>query len=159
MLSQIWGKLGKLIGGLFLVGGGTVSLGLLLGIAIGHPGGILLTFLLTLFAFFGLTPLALGGLLMYSSFKAEHHAIRDRFFYLLQTNRGRLSVLEFAAATRLEPAIARRHMDVWAREFAAEFEVTETGEIYYLFTNAPIPLPEQRFQAIGQAVREVLRSL
>lgn len=159
MLNQIWGKLGKLIGGLFLVGGGTVSLGLLLGIAIAHPGGILLTFLLTLFAFFGLTPLALGGLLMYSSLKAEHHAIRDRFFYLLQANQGRLSVLDFAVATRLEPAIARRHMDAWAKEFAAEFEVTETGEIYYLFTNAPIPLPEHRFQAIGQAVREVWRSL
>lgn len=159
MLSQIWGKLGKLIGGLFLVGGGTVSLGLLLGMAIGHPGGMLLTFLLILFAFFGLTPLALGGLLMYSSFKADHHAIRDRFFHLLQVNQGRLSVLDFAVATRLEPAIARRHMDAWAREFAAEFEVTETGEIYYLFTNAPMPLPEPRFQVIGQAVREVLRSL
>jgi hypothetical protein len=159
VVNQIWGKLGKLVGGLFLVGGGTVSLGILLGIAIGNPGSILLTFLLTLFAFFGLTPLALGGLLMYSSFRAERHAIRDRFFYLLQAKQGRLSVMDFAVATRLEPAIARRHMDDWAKEFAAEFEVTETGEIYYLFTNAPIPLPEARFQVIGQAVREVLRSL
>lgn len=159
MVSQVWGKVGKILGGLFLIGGGTVSLGILLGIAIGHPGGILLTVLLTLLVFFGLAPASLGGLMLYTSFKAEHYAIRDRFFQLLQANQGRLSLLDFAAATRLEPAIARRHLDLWAREFSANFEVSADGDIDYIFTNRAIALPESRWQGFGQTVREIIKSL
>lgn len=159
VISQIWSKVGKLLGGLLLVGGGTVSAGILVGIGVGHPGGALLTVLLTLMVFFGLAPASLGGLLLYTGFKAEHHALRDRFFQLLQANRGRLSLLDFVAVTRLEPAIARRHLDIWAKEFFADFEVTDSGEIYYVFTAVPLPPENQRLQIIGQAVREVLRAL
>ncbi|EKQ67917.1 hypothetical protein OsccyDRAFT_4215 [Leptolyngbyaceae cyanobacterium JSC-12] len=159
MVSQVWGKVGKILGGLFLVGGGTISFGILFGIAVGHPGGILLTVLLVLLVFFGLVPASLGGLMLYTSLKAEHYAIRDRFFQLLQANQGRLSLLDFAAATRLEPAIARRYLDLWAREFSANFEVTEDGDIDYIFTNRAIALPESRWQAIGQTMRELIKSL
>ncbi len=163
MLSQIWGKVGKLLGGVFLAGGGTASLGILLGIWLGHPGGAFLTVLMTLLVIFGLVPTAIGGLLLYSSFKADHHAIRDRFFQLLQTHQGRMSVMDFAMATRLEPAIARRHLDGWAREFSAHFEVTDHGDIYYIFTPQQMALPESRWQVVGQAVgqtvREFLRAL
>lgn len=159
MLSQVWGKVGKVLGGLFLVGGGTVSLGILIGVAVIHPGSILLTVLLTLLVFFGLAPTALGGLLLYTSFKADQHAIRDRFFQLLQTNQGRLSLLDFAAATRLEPMIARRYLDGWAKEFFATFEVTDNGDIDYIFTNRPISLPESRWQEFGQSMKELIKSL
>lgn len=158
-MNQVWSKLGKIMGGLCLVSGGTVSVGIVLSILIGHPGSILLTILLTLMAFFGLLPLAIGGLCLYTSFRAEHHAIRDRFFVLLQSNQGRLSLLDFAAATRLEPAIARRHLDLWAKEFTAEFEVTDDGDIDYVFANRPLALPENRLQVFTTAVRDVLRSL
>ena len=159
MVSQIWGKLGKVLGGLFLVGGGTVAIGILCGIAIGHPGGVFLTVLLMLLGFFGLAPASLGGLLLYTSFRADHHAIRDRFFHLLQLNQGRLSLLTFSAATRLEPAIARRHLDGWAKEFSANFEVTDDGDIDYVFTNRPLNLPESRSQSFKQTVKELLKSL
>ncbi len=158
-MSQVWSKLGKVLGSLCIVSGGTISVGIVLSILIGHPGSILLTILLTLMAFFGLMPLALGGLFLYTSFQAEHHAIRDRFFALLQANQGRLSLLDFAAATRLEPAIARRHLDLWAREFTAEFEVTDDGDIDYVFTNRPLALPESRLQVFTTALRELVRSL
>jgi hypothetical protein len=159
MLSQIWGKVGKVLGGLFLVGGGTISVGILFGIVVAHPGSLLLTVLLTLLVFLGLAPAALGGVLLYTSFKADHHAIRDRFFQLLQLNQGRLSLLDFAAATRLEPAIARRHLDLWAKEFCATFEVTDDGDIDYVFANRPLVLPESRWQVIGQTMRELMKSL
>ncbi|PZV06388.1 MAG: hypothetical protein DCF22_23975 [Leptolyngbya sp.] len=159
MLSQMWSKVGKLLGGLSLVGGGTVSAGLLLGIAIAHPSGILLIVLLTLLVFFGLAPAAIGMLLLYSGFKAEHYAIRDRFFQVLRLSQGRMTVLDFAAAARLEPLLARRHLDSWAREFDANFDVSDEGDVYYVFPPQLIALPESRFQAVGQAVREVLRSL
>lgn len=159
MLSQVWGKVGKVLGGLLLVSGGTVSLGILAGVVLIHPGSIFLTVLLTLLVFFGLAPTALGGVLLYTSVKADQHAIRDRFFQLLQANQGRLSLLDFAAATRLEPAIARRYLDGWAKEFLATFEVTDNGDIDYIFTTRPIALPESRWQAFGQSMRELIKSL
>jgi len=159
MVSQVWSKVGKVLGGLFLVGGGTVSLGILFGIAVSHPGSILLTVLLTLLVFFGLAPASLGGLFLYTSVRADRHALRDRFFQLLQTNQGRLSLLDFAAATRLEPAIARRHLDGWAKEFCATFEVSDDGDIDYVFANRPIALPESQWQGFKQSLRELIKSL
>lgn len=159
MLNQVWGKLGKVLGGLFLVSGGTVSVGILVSIVAIHPGSILLTVLLTLLIFFGLAPAGVGGLMLYTSFKADQHAIRDRFFQLLQANQGRLSLLDFAAATRLEPTIARRYLDGWAKEFFATFEVTDDGDIDYIFTNRPIALPESRWQIFGQSMKELIKSL
>ncbi|MDX2228758.1 MAG: hypothetical protein NW220_03925 [Leptolyngbyaceae cyanobacterium bins.349] len=159
MVSQIWGKVGKVLGGLFLVSGGAVSLGIGVGLIVAQPGSILLTVLLTLLVFFGLAPAALGGLLLYTSVRADRHAIRDRFFQLLQANQGRLSLLDFAAATRLEPAIARRHLDGWAKEFCATFEVTVDGDIDYVFTNRPLTLPDNQWQIVGQSVRELIKSL
>ncbi|MDX2239724.1 MAG: hypothetical protein NW224_03470 [Leptolyngbyaceae cyanobacterium bins.302] len=159
MLSQVWGKVGKVLGGLFLVSGGTASVGILFGIAAIHPGSILLTMLLTVLIFFGLAPAALGGLMLYTSFKADQYAIRDRFFQLLQANQGRLSLLDFAAATRLEPAIARRYLDGWAKEFFASFEVSDDGDIDYIFTNRAIVLPESQWQTFKQSMKELVKSL
>jgi hypothetical protein len=164
IISHIWGKVGKLFGGLLLAGGGTVSLGILLGVLLGHPVGVLLTVLLTLLVIFGLVPIALGGVMIYSSFKADAHALRDRFFSQLQANQGKLSVLGFASATRMEPAIARRHLDVWAREFHANFEVTDEGDIFYVFPIPALPPSDRQplrlpLQIIKQAVRDVVRSL
>lgn len=161
MVSQLWSKVGKVVGGLLLASGGTVSVGFLVGIAAGQPSGIVLTLLILMLVFFGLVPTSIGGLLLYSGTLAERQALRDRFFQLLQMNRGRLSLIDFATATRLEPAIARHYLDGWAKEFSAEFEVSEAGEIYYLFSNEVVALPpaNPRLQALGQFVREVARSL
>ncbi|WP_190343939.1 hypothetical protein [Leptolyngbya sp. FACHB-36] len=132
-MNWIWSKVGKVFGSLFLVGGGTVSTGLLLGIEASHAAGGVLVLLSMLLVFLGLAPTSMGAWLLYTSIKADRQVMRDRFFQLLQTQRGRLSVLDFAAATRLEPAIARHHLDAWAKEFSANFEVTEDGDIYYVF--------------------------
>lgn len=133
-MNQAWSKISRVFGGLLLVVGGTVSLGLLLAIGLSHAAGVLLAVLLTLLVFFGLVPLAIGGLFLYASARARQRAIRDRFFELLRLQQGRLSLLDFAHVTRLEPAIARRYLDGWAREFSAQFEVNDHGEVYYLFT-------------------------
>jgi hypothetical protein len=160
VISQVWGKVGKLLGGLLVVSGGTVSLGLLVGILLGQVSGVLLTVLLVLLAVLGVLPIALGSFLIYTSFRADAHAIRDRFFSQLRLSQGKLSVMGFASVARLEPAIARRHLDGWAKEFHANFEVAEDGEIFYVFPIAALPPAEaQPFQAIGQAVQSVLRSL
>jgi hypothetical protein len=104
--------------------------------------------------FFGIAPAALGGWLFHLSSRLERQAIRERFFQMVQANRGRLSLLDFAAATRLEPAIARRHLNLWAKELDATFEVNDGGDIYYIFSTEPLSLPET---GTAQVVRQLLR--
>jgi hypothetical protein len=159
-MNRFWSVISKVIGGVFLCGGGMVSLSLSLALLLLQPPSWALTLLLVLLIFFGLVPTAIGGLLLYISSKTNRHAIRDRFFQLLHLNQGRISLLDFSRATRLEPAIARRQLDLWAREYDAEFEVNDAGDIYYVFSNASIPLPgEQPLQQVKQVIRDVLRLL
>jgi len=158
-MSLVWSKVSKLLGSIFLVGGGTVSVGLLLGILTSQASGFLLGLLSTLLVFFGLAPLALGGVLLYASSQARRQALRERFFQLLQASGGRLSVIEYATANYLEPGIARQQLDVWAREFDARFEVTEAGEIYYIFTTRPEALPPGTvWGVLGQNLRQWLKT-
>jgi hypothetical protein len=83
--------------------------------------------------------------------------MRERFFQLLHASQGKVSVLDFAANARLEPAIARQHLDDWAKEFSATFEVSDEGNIYYIFAKDPVLLPEMNnLGALGQAMRQWL---
>lgn len=159
-MNRFWSVASKVVGSVFLCGGGVVSIALSLTLLLLQPPTWALTLLSILLVFFGLVPSAIGGLLLYVSSKTNRHAIRDRFFQLLHLHQGRISLLDFSRATRLEPAIARRHLDLWAREFDAEFEVSDAGDIYYVFSTEPIPLPgEQPLQMFKQVIRDVWRSL
>jgi len=142
---NFWSKIGKLLGGLLVLQGSVVSVGLLLTILATHAAGGWLAFQMILLVFFGITPATLGVWLLHHSTKAARRALRDRFFLLLKAQRGRLSVQEFAAAARLEPAIARHHLDTWAKELVADFDVTDTGEIYYIFRQESLQLPSKFF--------------
>ncbi|NDJ18250.1 hypothetical protein [Myxacorys almedinensis] len=158
-MNRIWSVAGKVTGSLFLVSGGTVSIGIVLAMLLSHPPGWAIAILYTLLIFFGLAPSAIGGLLLYMSSIAKRRSIQDRFFRLLQLNQGRISLVEFASAARLEPAIARRHLDQWARECFADFEVTDTGDVYYIFSTEPLKLRSATgFEAFRQALRELDRS-
>ncbi len=159
-MNRFWSVTSKVLGSVFLCGGAVVSIALSLSILALQPPVWAVTLLMILLVFFGLTPSAIGGLLLYASSKANRHAIRDRFFQLLHLQQGRISLLDFSRATRLEPEIARRHLDLWAREYDANFEVSDAGEIYYVFSNAAIPLPaaSQPFEVMRQLVREAWRS-
>jgi hypothetical protein len=135
------GVVSKVLGSLLLCGGGTFAIGISLGMVLGSPPGWAMIMLSLLLVTFGLLPASLGGLLLYGGGQAKQRGIRGHFFHLLQRNQGRVSLLDFAAQTRLEPTIARRHLDGWAREFLADFEVTEQGDIYYVFSTEQLPLP------------------
>jgi hypothetical protein len=133
VVLNIWSKISRVLGGLLLLQGGIVTVGLTLTILVSQATGGWLIIQLILLVFFGISPTALGGWLLYNSSKAMQQVLRDRFFQMLQAQRGRLSVREFASAARLEPAIARHHLDTWAKELVADFEVTDNGEVYYVF--------------------------
>jgi hypothetical protein len=140
-LLNVTGVVGKVLGSLFLWGGGTFSIGIILGMLLGNPPGWAMIVLSLILMMFGLLPMTLGGLLLYGGRQANSRGIRGHFFHLLERHRGRVSLLDFAAVTHLEPTIARRHLDAWAKEFLADFEVTEDGDIYYIFSTEKARLP------------------
>lgn len=157
-MSQLWSRVGKAVGAFFLFGGGTVSIALVTAILTSHAVGGFLALLATFLILFGLAPASLGVWLLYISARLKRQAIRERFFQVLQVSQGRVSVLGFAAAARLEPAIARQHLDHWAKEFSATFDVTDEGNIYYIFTQEPLSLPETSSSQWRQAIRQWLQS-
>lgn len=63
----------------------------------------------------------------------QQEAIDTQFAQLLHTQHGRLTLFDFALATRLSAIAARRYLDTKASEFSAEFEVTEAGTVLYVF--------------------------
>ena len=140
-ILNVTGVVGKVLGSLLMCGGGTFAIGISLGMVLGNPPGWAMIVLSLLLVMLGLLPAGLGGLLLYGGSQAKQRGIRGHFFHLLHRNRGRVSLLDFAAETRLEPTIARRHLDGWAREFLADFEVTEQGDIYYVFSTEQLSLP------------------
>lgn len=158
-MSQVWSKVGKIVGALFLYGGGTISIALITAILTSHATGIALTLLAIPLILFGLAPASLGAWVLHASAKLQQQALRERFFHVLQATQGRVSVLDFAAAARLEPALARQHLDMWAREFSATFDVSEEGNIYYIFTKEPLSLPDAGSLGVwSQMIRQWLQS-
>jgi type IV secretory pathway TrbD component len=153
-MKRVWSATTKVLGGLFLFSGGSVSVALVTGILVGQASGGILTLLMILLVMFGIAPASLGSWLLHVSAKVDRQVLRDRFFELLQAQRGRISLLEFATATQLEPANARCYLDRWAKEFSADFEVSEAGEIYYVFVEPGQVLPSG---GSGEGLRQVMQ--
>jgi large subunit ribosomal protein L7/L12 len=76
----------------------------------------------------------------------EHDRLRSILFGLLQQN-STISVLQFAMAADLTGTEAKAFLDEQAKEFAANLDVTEQGDVFYRFsaslpqTSAPGNLP------------------
>lgn len=66
--------------------------------------------------------------------KRRHKKLHTSFYRLLREHHGRMTLLDFAMTAEI-PAIAARHyLDSRAQEFAARFEVTEQGDVVYVFS-------------------------
>ena len=58
------------------------------------------------------------------------------FYQLIQENQGRVTALDLAMNAKFSGTQVQRYLDERAKEFAAEFEVTEQGGIIYYFQTA-----------------------
>ncbi|HEY9735116.1 MAG TPA: hypothetical protein V6D06_02500 [Trichocoleus sp.] len=78
---------------------------------------------------------ALGwaGLWLWRRQQRYERALHQLFYELVQASGGRISVLDFAIAARLPGPQARAFLDARAREFYANFEPTEQGDLLYTF--------------------------
>ncbi|MBD2214997.1 hypothetical protein H6G27_34910 [Nostoc linckia FACHB-104] len=93
---------------------------------------------------FGVPTLILGGWLslgLYRQSRQEKKAINQQmndhlqsiFYQMLQENRGRMTLVGFAIKSDLPAIAARQYLDEKAKEFNANFKVTEDGGISYHF--------------------------
>lgn len=81
----------------------------------------------------------------------QQEALDTVFYNLLQHHQGRITPLDFALTAKL-PAIAARHyLDQKAKEFAAQFEVTESGDILYVFATLKGVQPQHPAKQSGLA--------
>lgn len=65
--------------------------------------------------------------------KARKAFLQQTFYQLLQTNRGRITVFDFAVHTNLTGPEAREFLNARAREFYANFEPNDHGDVLYVF--------------------------
>jgi hypothetical protein len=63
----------------------------------------------------------------------QQSALDGVFYQLIQTHQGRITVLDLALNAKLSAGSAKHFLDTKAREFAARFEVTEQGDMIYVF--------------------------
>lgn len=93
---------------------------------------------------FGIPTMMLGGWMslgLYRQSKNEKKALQqelsDRlqsnFYQMLQENHGRVTVLGLAMNCQLPAAQAQEYLDMKAKEFNADFQVTEKGAVSYHF--------------------------
>ncbi|MBD2448686.1 hypothetical protein H6G76_16305 [Nostoc sp. FACHB-152] len=93
---------------------------------------------------FGVPTMVLGGWLslsLYRQSKKEQKALQQQtsdrlqstFYQMLQQNNGRVTVLGFAMQSQLPAPVAREFLDEKAKEFNANFKVTEEGAVSYHF--------------------------
>ena len=78
-----------------------------------------------------------AGLWFWHRHQVQRRALHMLFYEQLEARQGRISVLEFAMATQLTGAEARAFLDARAKEFFANFEPTDSGDVLYTF-HAPV---------------------
>ncbi|MBE9033056.1 hypothetical protein IQ266_25290 [filamentous cyanobacterium LEGE 11480] len=140
-MKRLLSYLGKIMG-IPLTAIGGLNTGIcVLSIILAKIAGGWLVLTLFLLILFGLIPLGLGIASLYASSKMAQAAIRDHFYKMLRRNTGRISLTGFSTEARLDPSQARQYLDAWARECDAQFDVTDDGDIYYIFSTQPQRLP------------------
>jgi hypothetical protein len=91
----------------------------------------------------GLAPIGLGSWLLWDGqrrdkrFQSGH--LDDVFYTLLRQNAGTITPLGLAMQSELSGAAAKAFLDDRAREFNANYQVTEAGDVLYVFDVSHLP--------------------
>ncbi|MBF2067828.1 MAG: hypothetical protein IGS39_25945 [Calothrix sp. C42_A2020_038] len=59
--------------------------------------------------------------------------LQSIFYNMVQENHGRITLLGFAMQSQLPPTVAKDYLDSRAREFNANFKISEEGSVSYHF--------------------------
>lgn len=87
---------------------------------------------------FALPSTALGSWLAWDAVQGDRREKQDRlqtaFYHILENNEGKITVLRFAKETDLSGTEAKQYLEAKAKEFNANYDVSEQGDITYRFT-------------------------
>ncbi|MEL6938062.1 MAG: hypothetical protein AAFO84_02605 [Cyanobacteria bacterium J06598_1] len=72
------------------------------------------------------------------AYERRQARMTEKFYSLLQQHQGRISALEFAMHTRINPHESQRFLHGQAQDFGAFFERTRNGDIIYIFNLAVV---------------------
>jgi len=79
--------------------------------------------------------------------QCQQKTLNTIFYQLLQEHEGRVTVLDLALTAHLSAIAARHYLDDRAKDFFAHFEVSDRGDVVYVFPT----LKSSPFPAVGQA--------
>lgn len=86
---------------------------------------------------FGLPLTISGGWLIWSLSKQhqqqKENQLRSKFFHLIEARNGSITVLDFARDAELSGTEAKQYLEKYSKEFDANIEVTDQGNIIYKF--------------------------
>ena len=63
----------------------------------------------------------------------KENYLRSKFFHLIEQGDGSIAALNFAMEATISGEEAERHLEAYSKEFNADFEVTEDGNLIYKF--------------------------
>lgn len=115
-----------------------LALGLVLAVAV----VLLVMVLRLLLPWLVLGAVAAGAVLLWRRRQTEEQARYRLFYDLIDRHQGRLTVFTFARAANLSGQAARTFLDARAKEFFANFEPTDSGDVLYHFPVVPPVTPE-----------------
>ncbi|WP_008315097.1 hypothetical protein [Leptolyngbya sp. PCC 6406] len=84
-------------------------------------------------ALLGITLLVVANRIQSQAAKAEEDPLRRQFFELLEAQNYRITVLQWSRAAGVSGEEAKEFLDARSREFGADFEVGDAGQIIYIF--------------------------
>jgi large subunit ribosomal protein L7/L12 len=108
---------------------------------------------------FGLPLTGVGGWMAWRLHQQGKNKRRDRlqsiFYELLKQSKGQITVLQLAMEAKLSGTEARQFLNEQAREFNANFEVNDQGEIFYFFNIGATYSQPQYLEASNHTTNKV----
>ena len=75
-----------------------------------------------------------------SNDRSSQKVLDDAFYRLIEAQNGRISLIQLAAAAKVDASIAQRYLERQVQIFAALPEVNEQGDTFYRFPQLSLPL-------------------
>ncbi|MDE5075844.1 MAG: hypothetical protein O4749_07230 [Trichodesmium sp. St5_bin2_1] len=71
--------------------------------------------------------------------RQQQRVLDDAFYRLLQLQNGKVSLIQLAAAAKVDAQIAQRYLESQVQIFSAILEVDEQGDTFYRFPKLSLP--------------------
>ncbi|MEB3341743.1 hypothetical protein [Okeania sp.] len=71
--------------------------------------------------------------------KQQQRILDDAFYRLLQLQNGRISLIQLAAAAKVDAQIVQRYLESQVKIFSAILEIDEQGDTFYRFPKLSLP--------------------